>query len=55
MTDAVWLFHSKTKDAVLDCVKDLYDRAIKLRRIAHDLKTFFVQADNCQSKSNAVL
>ena len=55
MSDAIWLYHSKTKDAVLDCVKDLYDRVIKPRRIAHGLKTFIIQSDNGEFKSNAVL
>ena len=46
MSDAIWLYHSKPKVAVLDCVKDLYDRVIKPRRIAHDMKLFIIPADN---------
>ena len=55
MSDAIWLYHSRTKDAVLDCVRDLYERVIKPRRIAHNLKTLIVQLDNGEFKSNAVL
>ena len=29
MSNAIWLYHAKTKDAVLDCVKDLYERGVK--------------------------
>ena len=54
MSDAMWLYHCKRKDAVLDCVKYLYERVIKPRLIAHDLKTFVVQSDNGEFKSNAV-
>ena len=45
----------KTKDAVLDCVKHLYDNVIIKRRIAHGLKDFTVQSDNGEFKSEAVL
>ena len=55
VSDAIWLYHSKTKDAVLDCAKDLYERIIKPRRIAHDLKTFVIQSVNGEFKSNVVL
>ena len=55
MSDAIWLYNSKTNDAGLDCVKDLYERVIKPRRIAHDLKTFVAQSNNGEFKSNAVL
>ena len=55
MSDAIWLYHSKTKGAVIDCVKDLYERVIKPRRIAHDLITCVVQSDNGQFKSKSSL
>ncbi len=45
----------KTKDAVLDCVKHLYDNVIIKRRIAHGLKDFTIQSDNGEFKSEAVL
>ena len=55
MSDAIWLYYSKTKDAVLDFVIDFYDRVNKTRRIAHYFKTVVVQSDNGEFKSNAVL
>ena len=55
MSDAISLYQSNNKDAVLDCVDDLYDRVIKPRCIAHDLKTFVIQSDNAEFRSNAVL
>ena len=55
MSNTNWLYHSKMKDAVLDSVKDLYERVSKPRRSAHDLKLFVVQSDNGEFKSNAVL
>ena len=45
---------SQTKDAVLDCVKDLNERVINPRRIAHGLKTFvnnWITASSSRTKS----
>ena len=37
---------------MLDCVKDLYERLIVKCRVASNLKTFIVQSDNGEFKSD---
>ena len=55
MSDAIWLYHVKSKDAVLDCLKDMYDKVIQPKRVNDGLKAFIIQSDNGEFKSNAVL
>ena len=55
MSGALWIFHTRTKDAVLDCVKALYSKVIQPRRVSHGLTSFVIQSDNGEFKSNAVL
>ena len=40
---------------MLECVKDLYERVIVKCRVASNLKTFIVQSDNGEFKSDKVL
>ena len=50
-----WLCHIKSKDAVLDCLNDMYDKVILLKRVNDGLKAFIIQSNNGEFKSNAML
>ena len=40
MSDAIRLYHVKSKDAVLDCLKDMYDKVIQPKRVNDGFKAF---------------
>ena len=55
MSYAIWLYDVKSKETVLDCLKDVYDKVIQPKRVYDGLKAFTIQSDNGEFMSNAVL
>ena len=54
-TKRAWLYQSKKKSDILDCIKDYYVHVIAKRRVSHGLKEFIIQSDNGECRSDKII